>query len=348
MIKNNKRLTISLIVSIVLIVLGAVMLSVFHGFNDDNFSKDKTVIAVTGDPIVVIREDFRNDLSDLCVETLEKSGAKIQSERYLDATDKGIFEYVLKGDYTQEELNAFVSSLETAIATGKAGTDELTFGETSIISVTYHSQKNIDYYKYLWTFAIAAAVAVVLSFIYFAIRFNLGTGVTMAVAGVHDILLTLAVVAILRIPAGVGIAAIGAFALLMSVFLNGFVFGRIRRDLRSDEFKNLTAREAVEASLKGSRKPVLVTAVIALAFIVVVCVIGIIVGFDLAAFMLCALVAVLVNVYSTLVLSPSVFAVLKEKLDISKAKKAKYNYESEKKKGKEKKVQTVGEVDSES
>ena len=199
----------------------------------------------------------------------------------------------------------------------------------------------------MWTFAIAAAVVVVLAFAYFAIRFNLGMGIAMGIAGVHDVLLALALVALLRIPAGVGIAAIGAFALLFSVFLNGFVFGRMRRDFKSDEYKELPAREAVERSAKGSRKPVFVTAIIMLAVIVVLGVIGVVTGFDLTSFMLCALVAVLVNTYSSLVLSPSIFAVFKEKFDAAKAKKAKYNFDAEKKKQKEK-VQTVGEAKSES
>ena len=52
-------------------------------------------------------------------------------------------------------------------------------------------------------------------------------------------------------------------------------------------------------------------------------------------------------IYITALLSPSIFAVFKEKFDAAKAKKAKYNFDAEKKKQKEK-VQTVGEAKSES
>ena len=347
MTKNNKCLFISLAVSLVLIIVGVVMFSVLGGFNDDGFTKDKTVITVTGDPIVTVREDFRNDLDELCKTTLEDAGAKVGGGRYLETTDKGTFEYTLNGSYDEATLETYVKALETAISTQKAGETDKTFGETSFIYVAQHRQNNLDYYKYMWTFAIAAAVVVVLAFAYFAIRFNLGMGIAMGIAGVHDVLLALALVALLRIPAGVGIAAIGAFALLFSVFLNGFVFGRMRRDFKSDEYKELPAREAVERSAKGSRKPVFVTAIIMLAVIVVLGVIGVVTGFDLTSFMLCALVAVLVNTYSSHVLSPSIFAVFKEKFDAAKAKKAKYNFDAEKKKQKEK-VQTVGEAKSES
>ena len=84
MTKNNKCLFISLAVSLVLIIVGVVMFSVLGGFNDDGFTKDKTVITVTGDPIVTVREDFRNDLDELCKTTLEDAGAKVGGGRYLE------------------------------------------------------------------------------------------------------------------------------------------------------------------------------------------------------------------------------------------------------------------------
>ena len=194
------------------------MVLVPGGLNDDGFTKDKTVITVTGDPIVTVREDFRNDLDELCKTTLEDAVAKVGGGRYLETTDKGTFEYTLNGSYDEATLETYVKALETAISTQKAGETDKTFGETSFIYVAQHRQNNLDYYKYMWTFAIAAAVVVVLAFAYFAIRFNLGMGIAMGIAGVHDVLLALALVALLRIPAGVGIAAIGAFALLFSVF----------------------------------------------------------------------------------------------------------------------------------
>ena len=157
MTKNNKCLFISLAVSLVLIIVGVVMFSVLGGFNDDGFTKDKTVITVTGDPIVTVREDFRNDLDELCKTTLEDAGAKVGGGRYLETTDKGTFEYTLNGSYDEATLETYVKALETAISTQKAGETDKTFGETSFIYVAQHRQNNLDYYKYMWTFAIAAA-----------------------------------------------------------------------------------------------------------------------------------------------------------------------------------------------
>ena len=306
MIKKNQCLWISLLVSLVLIVLGGVMLGVFGGFNDDGFTKDKTVIQVTGDPIVTIRESFRNELNDLCKDTLSKEGAAVQSDRYSETTDKGVFEYVIQGAPAAETLDSYVAALEKAIATEKAADSDFTFADTSSISVAYHVQTNREYYKYTWTFAIAAAVVVVLSFVYFAIRFNLGMGATLAIAAVHDLLLACAVIALVRIPTGVGIAAVCAFTLLLSVFMNGYVFGRMRKDFKTDVYKDYSSREAVAASAREGRKPVLVISIVMLAVIVVFGVIGVVCGFDLTSMMLCALVAVLANTYSSLILSPAI------------------------------------------
>lgn len=341
---KNKTLTISLIVSIVLIVLGVVMYSVFGGFNGDRATADKTLVTVTGDSLITIREDYRENLNDLCMDTLKKEGARVKNGRYLEKTDQGVFEYTLTGTYKDETLTAYVTALEKAIGDSS---EELFGGVTSTISVAQHRQTNVEYYKYLWTFAIAAAVVVVLAFAYFAIRFNLGMGITMAIAGVHDVLLTLAVIALVRIPTGIGVAAVGAFALLLSLFLNGYVFGKMRRDFKSEEFKAYSSREAVAASQKTSRKPVFITAVVAVAMLVVMGVIGVITGFDLTSYMLCALVAVIVNTYSSLVLSPSIYAVFKEKADANKANKSRYDYDPDKKKQKDNQVHSVGEAKSE-
>ena len=87
MTKNNKCLFISLAVSLVLIIVGVVMFSVLGGFNDDGFTKDKTVITVTGDPIVTVREDFRNDLDELCKTTQVIDGYILSKENDNRATD---------------------------------------------------------------------------------------------------------------------------------------------------------------------------------------------------------------------------------------------------------------------
>ena len=55
------------------------------------------------------------------------------------------------------------------------------------------------------------------------------------------------------------------------------------------------------------------------------------IGFDLLSVMLSTLMAIVVSAYSSLFLSPAIYACIKERSDANRAKKAKYNYASEKK-----------------
>ena len=183
----------------------------------------------------------------------------------------------------------------------------------------------------------------VILFAYVAIRFKVGMGVTILVAAVHDTAVTLAVVALLRIPTGVSLIGAVAATLLLSAAMNMFVYGRMRKDFRSDEMKALPAREAVAASVRGSRKGVFTIAVAAAAFIIILGVVGIFTAFDLTSFMLSALIAVVASTYSSLLLSPAIYACIKEKSDANRAKKAKYDYASEKKRAKDAKAAAKAE-----
>ncbi len=341
---KNKTLFLSLIISLAVIIAGVVMFCLF-GFNTDGTNKDKTVITVTGDSIVTISEDLKNDLNELCESTLKDAGAKVSSSRYLEATDKGYFEYTLSGKYEESELTAFVKAIEGKLSTEKPEGSNDTFLDQSFIYVTNHTQTGVSHYKYLWTFAIGAAVVCVLAFVYFIIRFNASLGITMGIISLHDWVLTLAFISLVRIPMGAGVAAIGAFALFASIFVNGLVFEKMRRDFKADTFKG-SSREVVYASLNSSKNLVVTTLALLFGVIVALAVVGVIIGFDLTFMMLGAIVAVIVVGYSSLVFAPSLVAALKEKFDARKAEKAKYNYDPDKKK--EKELQTASATESNS
>ena len=164
-----------------------------------------------------------------------------------------------------------------------------------------------------------------------SIRFKVGMGVTALIAAVHDVLLTLAVVALLRIPAGVTLIGVAAFSLLLSAVLNLIVFGKMRRDFRSEDRKNLPAREGVALAVKDSLKNVLIVCILLAALTVCMGAVGAFIGFDLLSVMLSTLMAIVVSAYSSLFLSPAIYACIKERSDANRAKKAKYNYASEKK-----------------
>ena len=337
---TKKFLLCCLAVSLVLIVAGALVLGL-AGFNPDTTMRDRYIVEVKD--LISLDESSRKELSDFCNTEIEKQYS-VSQIRYSEssATGGGVIEFVLASN-AEEPSEEFLEGLKTSI--GGSGIEGI---DGTLISVTYHDSDNIAYYGYIWRTAIGVGAVLVLLFVYISVRFKVGMGLTALLAGLHDVLLTLAIVALLRIPAGIGLAGVAVFSLMMSALLNLFVFGKMRRVFRAEETKTLPAREAVAYSVSESRKGALTIAVLAAAVCVVLGVVGVIIGFDLTSFMLSALMAVIASTYSSLLFAPAIYAGIKEKSDAAQAKKSKYNYVSDKKKEKEAKAsqkqQAAGEV----
>lgn len=323
---TKKRLFVCLAISLVIVVAGAFLFG-FMGFNTDSTMDDYQMIEVS-DYLSSFRDqtaaEGEKSLYDFCREAIEAEGFRIVGDRETESTALGnTMEFIVSGDAAQ--LQAFVSVLQDSI--GETFND---YGDSAIVTVAYHSVDNQPYYEFIWRTAIGAGVAFVLLFLYVAIRFKVGMGVTALIAAVHDVLLTLAAVALLRIPAGVTLIGVAAFSLLLSAILNLIVFGRIRRDIRSDDRKDLPAREGISLSVKDSVKSVFTVCILLAALTVCMGAVGAFIGFDLLSVMLSTLMAIVVSAYSSLVLSPAIYACIKERSDKIRAEKAKYNYASEK------------------
>lgn len=328
---SKKNLLVCLIVSLALIIAGAFMLG-FLGFNTDSSASDYAVIEVSDISFTVRDESVIDSVSDFYSGRIEDLGLSVSDVKYSEeiSTGSGIYAFYVSGEApAAEELETLRAAIDEANISGVT---------SQAITVTYHEAVDQPYSGYIWRTAIGAAVVLVILFAYVAIRFRVGMGVTSLIAAVHDVAITFAVVALLRIPAGVSLIGVVAAALLLSIVQNMFVFGRMRRDFRSEEMKDLPAREAVALSIKGSRKGVFTIAVAAASFIVILGVIGVFIGFDLASVMLSALIAVVASTYSSLLLSPAIYACIKEKSDEHRANKARYDYTPEKKRSKEAKV----------
>lgn len=328
---TKKRLFVCLAISLAVIIAGAFLFG-FMGFNTDSTTSDYRMIEVS-DYLSAFRDqtaaEGEQSLFDYCRSEIEGAGYKIVNERGTESTALGnTMEFVVSGG-TADELKTFASELQTDI-----GTQFGDLGNSAIVTVSYHSVDNQPYYEYIWRTAIGAGVALVLLFAYVAIRFKVGMGVTALIAAVHDVLLTLAAVALLRIPAGITLIGVAAFSLLLSAVLNLIVFGNIRRDLRSDERKDLPAREGVALAVKDSVKSVFTVCILLAALTVALGAVGAFIGFDFLSVMLSTLMAVVISAYSSLVLSPAIYAGIKERSDRIRAEKSKYNYASEKKREK--------------
>ncbi len=331
---SKKHLLACLVVSLVLIIAGAVVFGLL-GFSKDSTVRDKISVEVNG-YISLLSEESRGEFLDFCEDTLEADGYSVLEVNYNSETSgfNDSVEFVIAADtdtYTDQQLSALAETLQTSI---NGLSDDQIENIESVVqfapSVTYTVTQNNVFATYAWRAAVAGASVLVIAFIYAAIRFRPGMGLTVLVSGVHDVLLTLALIALLRIPVGVTLIAVAAFSLLVSVGLNLAVCGGMRKNFRLDEWKDIPSREAVTRSVKESRRIVFGAAVALAAFVILIGVVGAVLGTDLAFAMIGGLLAVIVSVYSALLLGPSVFAGIKARTDKRRAERARYDYVPEK------------------
>ena len=302
--RNQKTVFwINLIVSLALIVVGAFLVG-FVGFNGDSTTSDTYVIEVRD--MLRLTDDARDALQDYCTDELGDSCSVVSVKASeSSATGATVLEFSVTAD-SMDELAAIADSLGSSIAS--ASIDGV---DATLITVSYHDSVNAPYYTYLWRTAIGLGAGLVLLFLYAAIRFKLSAGISALVAGAHDVLLTLALVAIFRIPAGVGLIGVATFSLLFSAFLNLFVFNKVREMRKTEATRDLPAGEMIRTAVRDNRMVILMTAIFAALFCVILGAVGLFIGLDLTWIMLAALLAVVVSACSSLFLSPSLYVVLK-------------------------------------
>ena len=326
---TKKHLLVCLAVSLVLIVAGAFVFG-FLGFGKDTTVQDKTVVEVNG-YISQLSEEGREDFIEYCKNSLEEAGYSVlEADRYSETSGfNDSCRFVIASDtaYDAEAYDALAAGLEASIGALKNDTIENIETVAGLgVSVSVSVIENHSFASYAWRAAVAGASVLVIALIYTAIRFRPGMGITVFAAGLHDVLLTLALIALFRIPVGVTLIAVAAFSLLASLTLNLLVCGGMRKNFRSEEWKELSSREAVTRSVKESRRNVLGVAVALAACAILVGVVGAVLGTDLAFAMIGGLLAVIVSAYSSLLLAPSLFAGIKERSDKRRAERARYDY----------------------
>ena len=302
--RNQKTVFwINLVVSLVLIVVGAFLVG-FVGFNGDSTTSNTYVIEVRD--MLRLTDDARDALQDYCTDEISGSCAVVSVKASeSSATGATVLEFSVAAD-SMDEVASVADALGNSIAS--ASIDGV---DVSLITVAHHDSVNVPYYTYLWRTAIGLGASLVLLFLYTLIRFKLSAGVSVLVAGVHDMLLTLALVAILRIPAGIGLIGVATFSFLFSAFTNLVVFGKVRGMLRAEDTRGLPAGDMARAAVRDRRGVILMTAAFVVLFCVILGVVGFFISLDLTWIMLATLLAAVVSVCSSLFLSPSLYVVLK-------------------------------------
>lgn len=235
----SKKSLIVMAIATAVILIASFVLNFVIGVNYSITADDFKTLTVTVDDYY-----YRNELStveDVCEGALDGANVTYAYKYNSEMSGDGEIVYVFEKDVNLTDAKAAV---EKALG-------EATSLDGAFISVTWGNEKVVDTNSvtYLVKTAIAVAVFAVLAFVYVAIRYRLNMGVMAAISAVLGGALSGAVILLTRIPVTDTVFYVVALSSLLSTVFTLFTFNKLRRNLKSEEFKAENAGNEVVASV---------------------------------------------------------------------------------------------------
>ena len=313
-----KKLPLWIAVSAVILAVGIALFAIF-GFNT-NTQAGKS-FELTYDAVVTIA-DGGDRVEEVCEDTFDGVGIRYEQKfeaapaidnNSLAETGDVTVRYLFGEDVTEAELQA-AREVILATLTGEF--------EGADLYVAIRTQgEAASFAEPVWRGAVALVVAAVVVLVYIGFRFGWGRTVTGLVLTAHDVLLTLALLAITRIPVAAATPLLfAAAAAVISLLLWMVQCMKMRETFKDPAFRTMDAEEAVNECGKIKQDGALVAAALAAVFIVV----GAVAAPGVRTLFLPLLLPLAVGAYSSLVLGPTLYLPMKKLDDRSNAKKGRY------------------------
>lgn len=313
----GKGLLIYAAISAVVIIAG-IILCILLNFNYAAVASRR--VEVTYDAVVTIAEK-EDELDSMCEKVFSESGLSVSSKQTgVELDSQSLGETGGKAIVYSFSEGASENTLKNAAALIRQRA-EGSFGDAQI-SVSVHSAEGSQFYEALWRGAIALGVAAIVALVYIGIRYGVACALTGLFAVLNDVLFTLGLFAIVRIPvyAYAPLLFAGLAAVLSIVFWTVQCF-KLKENGKDPTFAALSAADAVDKSCKSSLKSVLLFAApIAAAFAVI----GAVATAGVRLFFLSALIPLAVALYSSLLLAPAILVPFKARFDRLKASRKRY------------------------
>lgn len=171
---------------------------------------------------------------------------------------------------------------------------------------------------------LAVLVASVLILIYIAIRFELSSGVVAVIALIHDVIIMIAFMAIVRMQ--INSTFIAALITIIGYSINNtiVIFDRIRENARRSSMANSSATAIVNQSIKDTLTRTIYTTVTTMITIVLLFILGVT---SIREFALPIIIGLVAGTFSSIFISTSMWALFK---DWQTKKKGKSDYFSKK------------------
>lgn len=171
--------------------------------------------------------------------------------------------------------------------------------------------------------SVALAVVVAFHFLYFVIRFRLTMALAALLADIHNLALFVSLLSLTRVPVGPSVFAFAALAVLLTVIGTCWLFDRVRKNAKEEEFKKLSAFELVDRSADEAFKaniwlPASLVCVTVVLFVLLS--VSSLSPLVILSPVLTALVCFVSCAYGTAIFTPSVYARFKKIGDEWKSK----------------------------
>ena len=165
---------------------------------------------------------------------------------------------------------------------------------------------------------LSVLLASVLMLIYIAIRFDLNSGVSAVFGLLHDVLIMLSFMVLLRSVVQMNSSFIAAALTIVGYSINNtiVIFDRIRENAK--KYPSMPREEVSNISVKESLGRTILTTLTTLITIVALCILGVA---SIREFALPIIIGILSGVYSANMINPYVWAFLEEKRIARKAAK---------------------------
>ncbi len=323
-LKLSSKMHVLIIVSCVLIAIGLAVGTICHfvagGFfnygADYESYKSVTVdyesIDFSGgekEPELLIEEICENAFKDAGVSSYIVTDGKINNFGRI------VYKFVYSTDY--DKLSEASDAINTAIKAAVTGADGIRFSYASAHNDVTLLGSGLSLSRAAIVIACMAAV----HFIYFVIRFKLTMALSAILADIHNFALFIALAALCRIPVGSMIATYAVIAVALTIIGTCFYFDRVRKNIKEDSAKKLTAQDLADKSANESFMfNILMHACLAVVSVVLFVLLSISSLSPLAILspVLCSLIAFVSCAYGTTVFTPSVYAGIKQLGDKTK------------------------------
>lgn len=313
-VKYSKLSTLLAIVSAAIIIIGMAVGTLCHFIADGffNYGGEYTQYnSVTVNYLFI--DNDQEEVAQECKKQFADNGVSYYEVTFADTNQGGEIVYKFAKNVDVEKIENAITAINASLSTESNTTPadlhkaEVLLGGSSAFIMG----------------SIAIASCIAFHAIYMAIRFKLSMALSAFVADLHNVALFAAVMALTRLPVSASTFTFGVFTVVATMIATCILFGRMRKNFATEDYKKLTSFEQVDGATAESSKSIIaftgITAVALAIFEILTAITA--PSFAVVTPLVCGIVATLCVLYGTLFFTPATYAPLKAVADKKTNKK---------------------------